>query len=122
MRALLPAIYICAALDEGDVADRTCRDWFKRFCEGDTSMEDRPRSGRSLQSNIERIKVLIEVNSSLIISELSAMLGCNQSTIDRHLHDIGKVNQLGTRLSHQLTSDNIQQTITVCNFLLSKCK
>ena len=32
--------HICAALG---VADRTYRDWFKRFCEGDTSLEDRPR-------------------------------------------------------------------------------
>ncbi|CAF5021655.1 unnamed protein product, partial [Rotaria sp. Silwood1] len=37
---------ICAALGEGAVADRTCRDWFKRFREGDMSLEDRPRSGR----------------------------------------------------------------------------
>ena len=35
------------------------------------------------------------------------MLGCNQSTIDRHLHDIGKVNQLETWLRYQLTSDKI---------------
>ncbi|CAF5063084.1 unnamed protein product, partial [Rotaria magnacalcarata] len=33
---------ICAALGEGAVAVRTCRDWFKRFREGDMSLEDRP--------------------------------------------------------------------------------
>ena len=48
------------------------------------------------------------------------MLECNQSVIHRHLHDIGKINQLGTWLLHQLTSDNIEQRITICNFLLSK--
>ncbi|CAF4384580.1 unnamed protein product, partial [Rotaria magnacalcarata] len=41
---------IWAALGEGAVADRTCRDWFKRFLEGDMSLEDRPKSGRPLES------------------------------------------------------------------------
>ncbi|CAF4329784.1 unnamed protein product [Rotaria magnacalcarata] len=53
---------ICAALGEGVAADRTCRDWFKRFREGDMSLEDRPKSGRPLESDIERLKVLIEDN------------------------------------------------------------
>ncbi|CAF4857006.1 unnamed protein product, partial [Rotaria sp. Silwood1] len=44
---------ICAALGEGAVADRTCRDWLKRFRKGDMSLEDRPRSGRPLESDIE---------------------------------------------------------------------
>ena len=114
------ARHICAALDEGVVANRTCRDWFKRLHEGDMSLKDRRKSGRPLQSNIERIKILIEDNPPFTTPELSIMLGCNQSTIDRHLHDIGKVNKLGIWLSYQLTSDNIQQTITICNFLLSK--
>ena len=45
------------------------------------------------------------------------MLGCNQSTIDRHLHEMGKVNKLGTWVPHQLT---LQQRISICHFLLSK--
>ncbi|CAF2870074.1 unnamed protein product [Rotaria sp. Silwood2] len=53
---------ICAALGEGLVADRTCRDWFKSFHEGDMSLEDRPKSGRPVESDIERLKVLIGDN------------------------------------------------------------
>ena len=87
---------ICAALGDDAAADRTCRDWFKRFREGDISLEDRPRSGRPMESDIERLKVLIEDNPRLTTCELSTMFGCNQSTIDRHLHEMGKVNKLGT--------------------------
>ncbi|CAF3048741.1 unnamed protein product, partial [Rotaria sp. Silwood2] len=65
---------ICVALGEGAVADRTCRDWFKRFREGDMTLEDRPRSGRPLEYDIERLKVLIEDNPRLTNRELSAML------------------------------------------------
>ncbi|CAF4426869.1 unnamed protein product [Rotaria socialis] len=87
---------------------------------GDISLEDRLKSGRPLESDIERLKVLIEDNPRLTTRELLAMLGCIQSTIDRHLHEMGKVNKLETWVSHQLTSDNIQQRITICNSLLSK--
>ena len=111
---------ICGALGDDAVANRTCRDWFKRFREGDISLEDRPRPGRPMESDIERLKVLIEDNPRLTTRELSTMLACNQSTIDRHLHEMGKVNKLGTWLPHQLTSDNIQQRISICHFLLSK--
>ncbi|CAF2162276.1 unnamed protein product [Rotaria magnacalcarata] len=67
---------------------------------GDMSLEDRPKSGRPLESDIERLKVLIEDNPQLTTRELSAMLGCNQSTIDRHLHEMGKVNKLETWVLH----------------------
>ena len=61
------ARHTCTAFGEGVIADCTCRDWFKRFREGDTSLEDHRRSRRLLQSNIERIKVLIEDNPLLTI-------------------------------------------------------
>ena len=73
-----------------------------------------------MESDIERLKVLIEDNPRLTTRELSTMLACNQSTIDRHLHEMEKVNKLGTWVPHQLTSDNIQQRISICHFLLSK--
>ena len=112
--------YICTALGESSVADRICQDYFGRFREEDMSLEDGLRSGHPAESNIKRIRVVIEDNTRLTIRELSAMFGCIQSTIDRHLHDIQKVNKLVRWLLHQLTSVNIQQTITMCNFLLSK--
>ena len=63
------AHHICAVLGEGAVANRTSRDWFKRFREGNTALEDGPRSRRLLQSDIERIKVLINDNPPLTICE-----------------------------------------------------
>ena len=75
------ARYICVALSVGAVADRTCPDWFKRFREGDTVLEDRPRPGQPLGFDSESLKVLIEDNPPLTTGELSVILGCNQSTI-----------------------------------------
>ena len=69
-------LHICVALGEGAVADRTYPVWFKRFCEDATSLEDRRRFGRPLQSDIKRIKVLIIDNPPLTTRELSTMFGC----------------------------------------------
>ena len=111
---------ICAIFGEGVVEDRTCRDCFKGFRQGDIPLKDHLRSGGPLQSDIQRIKVQIQGNPRLTTSELSIMLGYNQSTIDRHLRDVEKVNKLRTWVSNSLTSDNIQQRIIICNFLSSK--
>ena len=46
---------ICAALGDDAVADCNCRDWFKPFHEGDISLEDRPRFGRPMESDIARV-------------------------------------------------------------------
>ncbi|CAF2993361.1 unnamed protein product [Rotaria socialis] len=81
---------ICATVSEGTVADRTCRDWFKRFRDGDISLEDRPRSGCPLESDIDRLKIVIEHNLRFTTRELSVILGCNQSTIDRHSNQMGQ--------------------------------
>ncbi|CAF3809193.1 unnamed protein product [Rotaria magnacalcarata] len=84
------------------------------------SLQDHPKFGRSVESDFERLKVLIEDNPRLTTCELSAMLGCNQSTIDRDLHQMGTVNKLGTWVPHELSTDNMQQRVIICNFLLSK--
>ncbi|CAF2068335.1 unnamed protein product [Rotaria magnacalcarata] len=118
--ANIAARSICAALGEGIVADRTCCDWFKRFRDGDISLQDHPRFGRPAESDFERLEVLIEDNPRLTTRELLAMLGYNQSTIDHHLGQMGKVNKLGTWVPHELSVDNMQQRVTICNFLLSK--
>ena len=82
MQALLPG-NICAAFGEGTLADRACCHWFKRFQDGDILLEDYPRSGRSLECDVERLQVLMKDNPQLTIHELSIVLGCNYFTIDR---------------------------------------
>ena len=90
---------VCATLGQGTVTDRTCRHWFERF-QGDISLKDYSRSGRPLQCDLERLQVLIEDNPGLAAGELSMVLDCNYSIIDRQLHQFGKVNKLESWVSH----------------------
>ena len=64
-------------LGEGIVADCTCRHWFKRFQEGDLSLEIYPTSGRPLECDMGRLQALIENNPRLTTRELSIVLGYN---------------------------------------------
>ena len=106
MQAPLPAVFMLR-LVKVTVADRTCRHWFKRFQEDDISLEDYPRSRRPLQCDVERLQALIGDNPQLTTGEISIVLDCNCSTIDSQLHQLGKVNRLGSRVLHQLTQQRI---------------
>ena len=53
---------ICAVYREGAVTDLTCQKWFAKFHAGDFSLDDAPRSGRSVEVDSDQIEVLIEIN------------------------------------------------------------
>ena len=55
---------VCAVYGEGAVTDRTCQKWFAKFHAGDFSLDDAPRSGRSVEVDSDQIETLIE-NSQL---------------------------------------------------------
>lgn len=72
------AVQACEKLRKvyGDktLKERQCQYWFARFCSG-YSVKDAPRSGRPLQVDNEKVKVLIETNRhSIIRHELAEAL------------------------------------------------
>jgi len=46
---------ICAVYGEDAVSKRVCQNWFAKFRVGDTTCEDRERSGRSLVIDDEKV-------------------------------------------------------------------
>lgn len=111
---------ICNVLGDNIVSKSSCDRWFKRFRSGDTSLEDKPRSGRPVKCNLMLLQELVEDNPRLSTRELEEILGCDHATIARNLKELGKVPKLGSWVPHQLTPDNIQQRVTICNSLLSR--
>ena len=47
---------ICAVYGEGAVTDQTCQKWFAKFCAGDFSLDDAPRSGRPVEVDSDQSK------------------------------------------------------------------
>ena len=67
------------------LSDRTCERWFKKFGEGDQSLQNRPKSGRPTVIDDNELKALIEADPRLTTRELEDMLGCDHSTVHLHL-------------------------------------
>ena len=53
---------ICAVYGERAVADRMCQKWFAKFCAGDFSLDNAPRSGRPVKVDSDQIETLRTIN------------------------------------------------------------
>jgi len=50
----------------GDTAptDKSCKEWFRRFKDGDFSVEDKPRSGQPKKFEDKELETLLEEDQS----------------------------------------------------------
>ena len=109
---------ICQIEGQGSLSVHTTRKWFKRFKEGDTSLKDKQRSGRPSTTDNEVLRELIEANPSTSTRRLSGETGVSQSTIVRHLHELGKVNRRCREVPHELNEKQAERRVEVCRQLL----
>ncbi|CAD5220683.1 unnamed protein product [Bursaphelenchus xylophilus] len=92
LSAAAAAKKICEVEGDNVVSDRTAQNWFKRFNDGDTDLEDKTHSGRPTTVDSEAIREAVETNPSVSTRRLAAELGIPQTSVVRHLHALGKVN------------------------------
>lgn len=110
---------ICEVEGEGSISIRAAQKWFKKFNEGDTSLDDQPRSGRPVSTDSEALRELVEANPATSTRRLSAELGTPQTTVIRHLHQLGKVNRRCRQVPHDLTQQQAQRRVDACQQLLT---
>ena len=79
------------AFGPGTANKRTVQWWFNKFCKGDESPEDEDRSDWPLEADNDQPKAITEADSLITIWEVAEELNFNQSTVIRHLKQIGKV-------------------------------
>ena len=72
---------ICAVEGEGVINKTKAAEWFKRFNEGDTSLEDKPRSGRPSMVDNEALLQAVTNQPATSTRSLSAKLGPHYSTL-----------------------------------------
>lgn len=113
---------ICGVVGEGTVSERTCNLWFCRFRCGDYSIDDRPRSGRPSECDVDELRRLVESDPRQTTRCLASLLGCTHGTVERHLHLIGKVYKYGSWVPHHLTQRDLDLRSDVCTNLLSKSR
>lgn len=74
---------------------------------GNYDLEDQPHTGRSIEINKERLQQLIEADPRLTTRELAAELGCVHGTIEKHLHELGKVSKYGVWIPPELSLNQL---------------
>ena len=109
---------ICEVEGLDVVSERTCQVWFKKFAQGDTSIEDQPRSGRPTTINLDSLRQAIEQDPASSTAALSVDLHCSRSTVVRGLHRLGKVCKRARQVPYILTPIQEQRRVNICKELL----
>ena len=69
---------------------------YQRTRSGDKSLEDRPRSRRPSEEDLDALRSLVEADPSATTHSLVATLHCSNDAVDKHHHSFGKVLQKGS--------------------------
>lgn len=110
---------LSSAFGDNIVPQATVYDWYRRFKDGDESLEDQPRSGRPSDFDEVALRNLVESNPSQSVRELAAQLAMSSTSVYRHLKLIGKVPKLGKWVPHQLSERDRQRRVEAALSLLS---
>ena len=78
---------ICAVYGEDAVSDRMCQKWFAKFHSEEMNIEDAPRSGRPVTTNVDQITALIDSDRQITVREIAARLNIGKSTSE-HLNKL----------------------------------
>ena len=108
------------AWGEGTVGKSTVYDWFKRFEEGEESLEDRERPGRPIEVDRGAVLCAIEEYPSLTTRMLAEDFGCGHTIIERILHELGKVWKKTRWVPHELTEAQKAKRVEVAQALLAR--
>lgn len=110
---------ICGVYGDGSTTKSTCDRWFARFRSGDTTLTDQPREGRPSTFDDDALQCLLQMNPRQTTRELAEQLDCAHTTVEDHLHTLGKIQKYGSWVPHELSADNKIQRVSVCASLLS---
>ena len=91
------------------MTDETCQKWSAKFCAGDFSLDDAPRSGRPVEVDSDQIETLIENNQRYTTQEIADILKISKSSVENHLHQLGYVHGFDVCVPHMLS----EKTLTV---------
>lgn len=111
------------AYGEGTYGRTTVYDWYKRFTEGRTSIEDDERSGRPSTSTNESTTNAIEhhvreINRRVTIRELSELYHCSIGSVHSVLHALNMHRVCSKFVPKLLTKDQQMSRVNVCSELL----
>ena len=108
----LQKVYGDAALSE-----TTCRDWFRRFKDGDFDVDDRPREGRPKTFEDAELEALLDEDPCQTQEQLASALGVTRQAISKRLHALGMIQKQGTWIPYDLKPRDVERRFFACEQL-----
>ena len=104
------------------LSERTCRDWFNRFKNGDFNLQDRERSGASKKFRDKELETLLDEDPCQTQSDIAKLLGVDRTTVSKRLSALGMIQKEGSWVPYELKPRDIERRIVTCEQLLQRQK
>lgn len=105
---------------EAAISERTCREWFQRFKNGDFHVEDRHSGGREKVFEDAELEALLNEDSCQSQEELARSLGVTQQAISKRLKDMGMIQKQGNWVPYELKPRDVERRLFACEQLLER--
>ncbi|GFY09175.1 mariner Mos1 transposase [Trichonephila clavipes] len=99
---------------EAAISERTCREWFQRFKNGDFEVEDQHGGGREKVFEDAELEALLDQDSCQTQQELSGSLGVTQQTISKRLKVMGMIQKRGNWVLYELKPRDVERRLFAC--------
>jgi len=94
--------------------DKSCREWFRRFKDGDFSVEDKPRSGQPNKFEDKELEALLEEDQSQTQEELAESLEVTQQIVSVRLRAMGMIQKQGNWVPYELKPRDVERLFFTC--------
>lgn len=108
------------AYGEAALSDRSCREWFEKFKNGEFDVEDKKRIGRPKVYEDTELETLLKEDSCQTQEELAYTLGVTQQAISHRLKSLGMIQKQGNWVPHELKPRDIERRLCISEMLLAR--
>ena len=96
---------------EAAISERTCREWFQRFKNGDFDVEDQHSGGRENVFEDAELEALLEQDSCQNQEELARSLVVTQQAISKRLKAMGMIQKQGNWMPYELKPRDVERRL-----------
>jgi len=100
--------------------EKTCREWFRRFKNGDFDIEDRHDGGKEKVFKDAELEVLLYEDSCQTQEELAGSLGAIQPAISKRWKAMGMIQKQGNWVPYDLKPRGVERCLFACEQLLER--
>ncbi|GBP13544.1 L-dopachrome tautomerase yellow-f2 [Eumeta japonica] len=110
------------AYNEPALSERTCREWFQKFGNGDFDVEDKDRSGGPKIYEHAELDELLEEDSSQTQKELALTLEVARRAVEHRLQSLGMIHKQGDWVPCESKQRDVERRLCTSEMLLARHK